>query len=349
MSRTNRYCLITLVWAFAATAIGADDQTGRIQGMLGTAAGQQKYVGRAVVFLCDAKTGHPIDPSTCQPLHLDNEGLEPWHAVTDIDSHFLFDKVPTGEYRLIAQSWSGTEGIPDRKATSEVVLLHGVAEGVHVRAAETTQVYLQPLGNGILTVQNDPEEAGAFLFVSTAPMLGDPVLGFHGWGGDFVRHVIGVTHMSVPRATFIGLPDNREVHIGLFCYDNVPGFGGGQAQVGKDTVASVRIYAGWSNGHDEPPARLRTLVEYLENKTPSLPELMQLGDHDDFLTDRGHPDEQKIWQAAKKDLNKRISVPTVGDFRVIDVLAADTYKSLRAHHHQQREQRTKAAATTDHQ
>jgi hypothetical protein len=341
--------MVTLLWAFAATSIGDDDQTGRIQGMLGTAAGQQKYVGRAVVFICSAKTGHPLDPATHQSLLMGNNGGDPWHAVTDIDSHFLFDKVPVGEYRLIAQSWSGTEGVPDHKATSEVVLLHGVAEGVHVRTAETTQVYLQPLGNGVLTIQNDPEEAGAFLFLSTAPMLGDPVLGFHGWGDDFVRHVVGVTHMSVSRATFIGLPDDKEVHVGLFCYDNVPGFGGGQARVGKDSVASIRIYAGWSNGHDEPPARLLPLVNYLENKNPSLPELMQLGDHDEFLTDRGHPDEQKVWQAAKKDLNKRISVPAVGDFRVIDVLAADAYKSLRAHHRQQREQRTKAVETVDRQ
>lgn len=230
-----------------------------------------------------------------------------------------------------------------------MVLLHGVAEGVHVRAAETTQVYLQPLGNGILTVQNDPEEAGAFLFVSTAPMLGDPVLGFYGWGDDFVRHVIGVTPMSVPRATFIGLPDDKEVHVALFCYDNVPGFGGGQARVGKDALATIQIYAGWSNGHDEPPARLLPLVNYLENKNPSLPELMQLGDHDEFLNDRGHPDEQKVWQAAKKNLNKRISVPAVGDFRVIDILAADAYKTLRAHHRQQREQRTNTAATPGRQ
>jgi len=338
-----------LLWAFATISVGADDQTGRIQGMLGTAAGQQKYVGRAVVFICDARTGYPLDPATHQSFLAHNNGGDPWHAVTDLDSHFLFDKVPPGEYRLIAQSWSGTEGVPDRKATSEVVLLHGVAEGVHVRAAETTQVYLQPLGSGILTIQNDPEEAGAFLVVSMAPMLGDPVLGLTGWGDDFVRQVIGVTHMSAPRATFVGLPDDKEVHIGLFCYDNVPGFGGGQARIGKNPVARIRIYAGWSDGHDEPPARLLPLVEYLENENPSLPELMQLGDRNEFLTDRGHPDEQKVWQAAKKDLSKRISVPAVGDFRVIDILAADAYKTLRAHHRQQREQRTKAAATPGRQ
>jgi hypothetical protein len=77
------------------------------------------------------------------------------------------------------------------------------------------------------------------------------------------------------------------------------------------------------------------------------PDRPHSGDHDKFLTDRGHPDEQKVWQAAKKDLNKRISVPAVGDFRLIDILAADAYRSLRAHHRQQREQRTKAAAITD--
>jgi hypothetical protein len=334
---------------FAGASNGDDDETGRIQGMLGTAARQQKYIGRAAVFISDTKTGHPLDPATHQSLLAHNNGGDPWHVVTDTYSHFLFDKVPPGEYRLIAQSWSGTEGIPDREATSEVILLHGVAEGVSVRATETTQVHLQPLGNGTLTIQNDPEEAEAFLFLSTAPMLGDPVLGFYGWGDDFVRHVIGVTHMSVPRATFIGLPDDKEVYIGLFCYDNEPGFGGGQARIGANTVARIRICAGWSNGHDEPPARLLPLVEYIESKNPSLPELMQLGDHDVFLTDRGHLDEQKVWQAAKKELSKGISVPGVGDFRVSDILAADAYKSLRAHHRQQREQRTKAAATTDRQ
>jgi hypothetical protein len=336
-----------LLWAFTTTSTATDGQTGRIQGMLGTAAGQQKYVGRAVVFICDAKTGHPLDPATHQSFLAGYNGGDPRHAVTDTYSHFLFDKVPPGEYRLIAQSWSGTVGIPGREATSAVVLLHGVAEGVNVRAAETTHVYLRPLGNSVLTVQNDPEEAGAFLFLSTVPMLGDSVLGFHGWGDDFVRHVIGVTHMSVPRATFIGLPDDKEVYIALFCYDNVPGFGGSQARIGKDDLATIRICAGWSNGYDEPPARLLPLVEYLEKKNLSLPELMQLGDQNGSATDRGPLDEQKIWQAAKKNFSKRISIPAVGDFRVGDILAADAYQSLRAHHHQQREQRTKPAGTTD--
>ena len=57
MPETSHNCLTMLLWAFAATSAATDGQTGRIQGMLGTAAGQQRYVGRAVVFICDAKTG----------------------------------------------------------------------------------------------------------------------------------------------------------------------------------------------------------------------------------------------------------------------------------------------------
>jgi hypothetical protein len=328
-------CLVALLGATSLLADRAGEATGRIQGALVTATNRVRHVGQAVVFLGDARTGRPLIAATGKPVGEGgqfNSISDLWHATTDPDGSFVFDKVPPGEYRLVAQSWSGTRGLPEQRQTSEVVLLHGVVDQVPVRAGEATSVTIRPLGNGVLTVRNDPEEAGAFLFVSRAPMLGEPVLGFYGWGDGFVRGVVGVTHMAVPRATFVGLPDDRDVHVGVFCYDNVPGFGGASVRVGKDAVARVRLYAGWSNGHDEPSERLRPLVEHLEKENPSLPELMQLGPHAGFLTKGGQLDRRKLWEAARKDFEKTVKVAGVGDFRVIDIMAADAYKGLRAHH-----------------
>ena len=114
---------------------------------------------------------------------------ELWHAVTTSSSRFEFNDVPTGTYRLVPQSWSGVEGVPKREHTSEVVLLHGVANDVEVKAAQTTRVSIRPLGDGVMTIKNDPDEAGAFLLISTEPMVGDPILSFYAFGEDYIRNI----------------------------------------------------------------------------------------------------------------------------------------------------------------
>jgi hypothetical protein len=76
-------------------------------------------------FIGDATTGRPLFAANRKPLGDDNplnSFDDLWHVVTEPHAGFVFDKVPPGEYRLVAQSWSGTQGLPDRKQTSERVL-----------------------------------------------------------------------------------------------------------------------------------------------------------------------------------------------------------------------------------
>ncbi len=325
----------------SVTVARAEEPQGTIKGMLMTRDHQAKYAGRAVVFLCDAKTGRPLlakDKTTQYDRDSFDDGLQGLlHAVTEMNSGFTFEDVPTGRYRLVAQSWSGVEGIPTRKTTSTIVLVHGAANNVEVEAGEVAIARIRPLGDGVMRVENDPEEAGAYLFVGTKPMWGDPILSYTGWGDEYVRNIVAITHMSVPNATFIGLPNDRDVHLGLFAYDNSPGVGGGTHRVGKDRVATIRIFSAWSNGHDEPPQKLLPIVQYLEQHKPTLPQLMQLGPDEGFLNDRGRLDRRKLREAILKNGDKQVEVQGVGTFRVIDISAAEGYRRLREHHRKRRE------------
>ena len=266
-----------------------------------------------------------------------------WYVVTIGRGDFKFENVPAGSYRLIAHAWSGTDGLPEMKDTSETIFLHGVTEGVGVRADETTRTVLSPLGNGRLTLVTDPPAGGSFLLLSTAPPFGDPVLGPPGWGADFFRHVIGATHMSVSRATFIGLPDDCAIYAGLLAYDNSPGVGGGKFHVGESAEGRIDVYAGWSDGKFEPPAKLLPVVEYLEKNDPSLPELMRLGTRAEFTGERGRLDEMKLIKAIMAAGDKTVEVEGIGPVRVIDIEAAVAYRRFREHHRQTRERRNNAA------
>lgn len=317
-------------------------ETGTIQGWLVDSRNQVKATGRAAVFVCDPVTGYPLVAKTRESLGKGisvQELKELWHVVTELDGSFEIPDVPSGSYRLVAQSWGGTEGVPGRKQSSEILVLHGSSDAIEVREGMTAHAAIRAMGEGSLKVVNDPAEPNAYLIVSTAPMLGDPILSYLGWGDEFLKNAVGITHMSQARMTILGLPEERDVSIATFHYDNVPGFGGGQFRAGQDVVARISIYAGWSNGKDNPPANLLPFVEYLEKHNPPLPETMKLGTSTDFQSERGGLDRRKLWDAIRANADKIVEIEDVGKTRVIDIAAADSYRKLRAHHKEQRERR----------
>lgn len=313
------------------TSAGAAE-TGSIVGQLADERGRVTYIGNAVVFLCDAISGLPILTTTKKPFDPDSpdslaEGMTNlWHAVTTDRSVFEFKEVPVGRYGLVAQSWSGTNGLPDFQAKpSTVVVLHGVSEGVEVKANEVTTVYPRKLGDGILKIVNDPEEPHAFLLISRNPRLGDGVLGPAAWGKEFLSGLIGVTQMERPYVTLVGLPDGKTIHVGLFNYDNNPGVGGDSYTVGQDQSVRLKIYATWSNGKYEPPERLAKLTDYLDENSLSASSLIGLEGGDS-------KNREALWELIHSDTERRIRVDGVGEFRLIDILAAAQYKSLRRFH-----------------
>jgi hypothetical protein len=333
-----------LVIGILSSAMASADETGTIHGLLVDPRNQVKAAGKAAVFVCDPETGYPLLAKTRKPLTIRGAAqgiVDFWHVVTDLDGSFEIGDVPPGTYRLVAQSWLGIEGVPGQKNTSEVVFLHGSSHPVEVRAGEKAMTGIRALGKGVLHVEFDPPAGGAFLFVSTAPMLGDPVLSYLGWGEDFLKNTFGMTHIAGHRVTILGLPEDREVSIASLHYDNIPGSGGGRFKAGRDAVARISVYAGWSDGKDEPPAELLPFVEYLEEHKPSLPEIMGLGTSADFQNERGHLDRRKLWDSIQDNAGKVVTIEDIGKVRVIDLAAADVYCQLRSHHKEQRDRQKK--------
>ena len=335
MSRclTPGRCNSLWIWAIAFAVLGASlataAETGTILGQIADERGQVTYVGNAVVFLCDAKTGYPLVAQTKKIYELGDraEGLKDfWHAVTTDKSVFEFQDVPAGRYRLVAQSWSATKGLPEPSAqTSTIVMLHGVAEDVEVKAGEVTRVYPQKLGDGVLKIVNDPEEGHAFLLISQKPRLGEGVLGPAGWGPEFLSRLIGITRMDTGYVTLIGLPKGKEIHVGLMNFDNNAGVGGDSYVVGKHDEVRLEIFATWSNGKHDPPQRLLKLTEHFEQQNLSVSKLLGLAG-----TDREN--EKAILKMLREKSDEKIKVEDVGTFRLADILAASEFRALRKSH-----------------
>jgi len=159
-----------------------------------------------------------------------------------------------------------------------------------VRPGETTDALIKELGNRQLTVSLDPDIEPIFIFVSTAPMRLDPILGYFGWGDDFNRHIIAGTHYSQPRSTIMGLPAAGDLYVGVFCYDNLMGFGGAVVHPGE-TEVTVPVHGSWSNGNIDPPARLLPLTEFLETSGQSWEEITQVSELEELHDARGYFDK----------------------------------------------------------
>lgn len=304
-------------------------ETGHIAGQLADTRGQITYAGEVVVFLCDAKTGYPILRETKTSLQSQLSELsfdKFWYIVTEPSGLFEFKDVPVGQYRLVGQSWSGTKGLPKMPGStpSSFVILHGVAENVDVKSGARTVANLRQLGNGVLTITNDPEEAHAFLLLSLKPILGDAILGPQLWGDAFLSQLVGVTLMEQPHVTISGLPDNVDLHVALFNYDNNPGIGAASFKAGQ-RQGRLRIVASWSNGHHEPPPELRELTDHLQATKATLK---------DFLpaTDKSKT-QDTLQQVAVRLLlanpQQEVDVAGLGKRRLLDVAAALSYVQLR--------------------
>lgn len=317
-----------LIALFCVQVIHAAE-TYELRGYLADTKGKPTYAGEVPVFLCDAKTGYPIDRETRAPAKftLHDWPLErAWHTLTKEDGNFAFTDVLPGRYRLVAQSWSGTKGIPKMPGkTSMFILLHGTAEDVGVKAGEQGVGVVRPLGNHTLHITNDPKEASAFLLISLKPPIGDAILGPFGWGDEFVRNVVGFTHMARPEVTIVGLPENRNAYAGLFNYDNNPGVGAGSFKP-EDGEGIVRIVASWSNGHHDPPPELMQLTEHIESRKILATEFFDKSETFKYDFEARH----KLARQLQEKPNRKVSVRELGECRLADVIAALSYADLRA-------------------
>lgn len=329
-TRRNLYRIaFSLILVGTSTRPAASEpspEPGRITGHLENVAGDRSSVSQVVVFLVDGDSGYPVHADTRRPIRISEDSLEInkfWTVLTDEEGGFEFKNVRPGKYRLIAQSWSKTQGVPKVPGnTSPIVMLHGIAENVELNAGQQMTAPIRQLGSGFMRIENDPKEGNAFLMISVKPMIGDAILGPYGWGKDFVSHIIGVTHMDQPHVTLFGLPDNSDVHVALLNYDNNPGVGSATFKAGQRT-GNLRIVATWSNGHRDPPPRLKALTEHLAAKKMTHRDFIA-GDAAQNLNDA----QQKMIQLIQQDPQRQIDVAGLGPQRLIDVAAALTYVSI---------------------
>lgn len=317
-----------LGWCFLLVANHATGQErGKIHGQLIDQQGAQKQVASVAVFVCNSTSGFPLIADG-QVFSFTNAatgipGL--LHAVTDADGAFEMRSVPPGKYRLVAQAWTGRDSVPSQKDADTPIELHGFARDVEVEADRVTHVEIRELGSAVLDVQNDPDEGNNYLFVSLKSPVGEPVLGPMFWGDDFIHNIVGITHQKRGKARIKGLPNNVQVHLAVLNYDNNAGIGGVTAHT-RQGQATLPIYATWSNGYYQPPERLQTLVDWMQENKTYVPDLLSDGNRAQFHDGRQRLDYQRYYKWIQENADKTRNIEGVGEYRVVDLAAAEAYR-----------------------
>lgn len=305
-------------------------QLGSLAGLIVDKNGNQTLAPNATIFICDADTGLPMNRETrrkIEPTLHDPQIDKLWVTEADRSGIFRLNDLPCGNYRLVAQSWSGVQGFRGfniRNNLSATLILHGIAENVKIKPGDQTEILIRQLGNRTLRIVNDPQEAHALLLVSLKPTLGDGILGPRGWGKEFLRNLIGTTQMEVPHVTIVGLPDDADVHVGFMNYDNSPGVAAGSYPP-ELRQGTLRIIAGWSNGHKTPPPELVPLTEHLAKEKIELASL--LPEKPNAPVTEGEA-ARTLLELLGNDNDRVLPVPGMGDRRLADILAAYSYLRL---------------------
>lgn len=283
----------------------------------------------ATLFLCDAKSGLPLEQKTHEQINATNSG-EFLVTRSDASGRFCFTNLPPGTYRVLAQSFRNSEPMEHRQTyvstipPADSIELHGTAENVQVPSSSATNVLVLPLGKGVLTFDQNFPNDGGYLLLSTKPVSGDAILGFLGWNGSFLSHLVGVGCIPHGRALRVtGLPD-REIQAVIFVNDNSPGFGASFYATLPEAPQRMPIVAGWSDGLHEPPARIRHIMEVLDAAKTTAGEFLQLRKPraDSYF------DMVQELRRALGPLERTVDLPNGETASVADVFACIGYKQL---------------------
>jgi hypothetical protein len=330
-----------LALAFVVCGIRAQTQTPATFQIEGDVARPTDGCNQALVVLCDRASGEPLCRQGLQPFTkmmaaTNSDDAMAWlQVVPDAAGHFQFTNLPAGNYIVVAQAWnsplpwtnlintSREFNFASRDPRAETLHLLG-REEVALPSDRARRLKLTPPGtNSIRFVyQHD----GEYVLLGTQPQRGDPVLGWLGWGTNFVSHLIGFG--VIPRGDGLlvhGLP--AETYASIIANDDSPGFGSMRLHFGGTNAVNIPVVAGWSDGYKIPPTNLVWLVELLETNKFKIDELLG-------ITTRPPPRqtfierEQAMARLVLPIWDKEITLPTGQKTRVADLLAAVGYARL---------------------
>jgi len=318
---------------------------GTITGRVTDAQGQS--VAGAVVVLCEQKSGIPVQEQTCRPVTeafvaaKGNPLKDIAHALTDSDVSFHLAHVLRVEYRLVAQSWKDADKFKGIfEVNGKQIQLHGVAEHVQVSPEIPPNIVIRPLGTGVLQIDEDMPNDATLLVISTKPTEADPILGFAGWGGAFMRNMIGGNRMPKGKTTVYGLPEGR-IFIAMFAADNVPGWTEGQADIKPNTttfMAYVPFVNSWSNSRHDPPEQLVPVFDevktLISQKGESLLNILK----DSGIEIKPPQGPFGLQQQIAPHLRKEVELPSGRKTTFGDVMAAIQYVQLQRAVEQRKEQ-----------
>jgi hypothetical protein len=283
---------------------------------------------QTVVVLCDLDSGEPLCRSTMRPFTTamtnDEHALDWLFTSPDASGRFQFTNVLSGNYAVVAQAWKGEmEPTNLLNYRSQTVHLLG-REEVQVPSENAKNLKLTPPGTKSIQFNQKFGNEGGLLILSTRPQFGDAILGFFGWGTNFLSHIIGFNCIPNGITTVHGLPD--EVYASIFMNDNNPGFGSMKLPMGETNDVRMPIVAGWSDGYKIPPTNLVWLVDLLQTNKVDTVKLLGLASRD---PSQNFSDAQREkWRVLKPIWEKEITLPTGQKTRVADLMTAELYARL---------------------
>lgn len=317
----------------APPAVTAPEPVRQIRGrLLGT---DSTPVAGALVLACDVETGMPL----CGPKWL------PFGAVasvemamssmrtvhTDGDGLFLFENAPDRPVKLLAQQWFEPPK-PPKPLDVNGKRIQSVGSPARFEAGANEPVTLSPAGTAVLSIEVESSNNESLVIVSTSPTLADPILGFSGWSGAFMRDAIAWNRMPQGETTFVGLQGGA-VHITVFSADNNPGFGQAlnvELREGHKTSVEIPWVASWSNGVHSPSPAIAEVRATMEKASLFVPLswLTYLNDRN-IVMPEPRPGSRMIFFPPDM-LSTRIDLPDEGgQVSVGDSLAALAYENLR--------------------
>ena len=286
----------------------------------------------ALVFICDQKTGVPIDRETSRPFIESARGplnAEFAFAVSAMDGRFVLPGLMPGTYRLVGQRWPSPRVDTPLKDPIAVIGREveacGVLDDVAVPARAEQVIVLRGLGTGVLHIDQQAPNDETLLLVSKAPLAGDPILGLRAWDARFLRGLVAYNRMPKGETIVRGLPGGK-LYVAMFAGDNVPGFAAAEVEIRPDETTRLHtpFVAAWSDGRHDPPSRLRPLFDDLQAKHFTLSEVFG-NEHLDGVGMRS-PLGKVIESIGP--LERVVDLPNGKTASVADLLAAQCYIDL---------------------